>query len=85
MAAWRATYTAFGAKPSRTRNSAGASARRALTGAGLSRINSLVDLCAPVPAAEAQAAALEPAGPQEKFSPGAGTEVQPPFPAATPA
>lgn len=44
MAAWRATYTAFGAKPSRTRNSAEALARRALSGAGLPRINALVDL-----------------------------------------
>ncbi|EYT78826.1 B3/4 domain-containing protein [Streptomyces andamanensis] len=44
MAAWRETYTAFGAKPSRTRNSAEALARRALSGAGLPRINALVDL-----------------------------------------
>ena len=44
IAAWRATYTAFGAKPSRTRNSAEALARRALTDAGLPRINLLVDL-----------------------------------------
>ncbi|MFD5569053.1 B3/B4 domain-containing protein [Streptomyces cadmiisoli] len=44
LAAWRETYTAFGAKPSRTRNSAEALARRALTGAGLPRINVLVDL-----------------------------------------
>ncbi|MEV1054234.1 phenylalanine--tRNA ligase beta subunit-related protein [Streptomyces sp. NPDC049887] len=43
MAAWRAAYSAFGAKPSRTRNSAEALARRALTGAGLPRINLLVD------------------------------------------
>ncbi|MEV0965009.1 phenylalanine--tRNA ligase beta subunit-related protein [Streptomyces sp. NPDC049910] len=43
MAAWRAAYTAFGAKPSRTRNSAEALARRALTGGGLPRINLLVD------------------------------------------
>ncbi|WP_228992075.1 B3/4 domain-containing protein [Streptomyces sp. DH8] len=43
MAAWRATYTAFGAKPSRTRNSAEALARRALTGDGLPRLNLLVD------------------------------------------
>ncbi|MEV0926084.1 phenylalanine--tRNA ligase beta subunit-related protein [Streptomyces spongiicola] len=43
MAAWRAAYTAFGAKPSRTRNSAEALARRALTGAGLPRISLLVD------------------------------------------
>ncbi|MBD0840571.1 MULTISPECIES: B3/4 domain-containing protein [unclassified Streptomyces] len=44
MAAWRATYTAFGSKPSRTRNSAEALAKRALTEAGLPRINLLVDL-----------------------------------------
>ncbi|MGW7365762.1 B3/B4 domain-containing protein [Streptomyces sp. NPDC054841] len=43
MAAWRETYGAFGAKPSRTRNSAEALARRALTEAGLPRINLLVD------------------------------------------
>jgi DNA/RNA-binding domain of Phe-tRNA-synthetase-like protein len=44
MAAWRAAYTAFGAKPSRFRNSAEALARRALSGAPLPRINALVDL-----------------------------------------
>jgi DNA/RNA-binding domain of Phe-tRNA-synthetase-like protein len=44
MAAWRETYSAFGAKPSRTRNSAEALARRALSEAGLPRINLLVDL-----------------------------------------
>ncbi|QKW05235.1 cytoplasmic protein [Streptomyces sp. NA04227] len=44
LAAWRAAYTAFGAKPSRTRNSAEALARRALTDAGLPRVNLLVDL-----------------------------------------
>ncbi|MEV8318712.1 phenylalanine--tRNA ligase beta subunit-related protein [Streptomyces sp. NPDC059900] len=44
MAAWRATYTAFGAKPSRTRNSAEALAKRALADGGLPRINALVDL-----------------------------------------
>ncbi|MFD3496326.1 B3/4 domain-containing protein [Streptomyces sp. NPDC058690] len=44
VAAWRDTYAAFGAKPSRTRNSAEALARRALTDAGLPRINLLVDL-----------------------------------------
>ncbi|CAL9367918.1 B3/B4 domain-containing protein [Streptomyces sp. enrichment culture] len=44
MAAWRTAYTAFGSKPSRTRNSAEALARRALTDAGLPRINLLVDL-----------------------------------------
>ncbi|POX49248.1 B3/4 domain-containing protein [Streptomyces sp. Ru72] len=44
MAAWRAVYTAFGAKPSRTRNSAEALAKRALSDAGLPRINALVDI-----------------------------------------
>ncbi|MFF8845539.1 B3/4 domain-containing protein [Streptomyces sp. NPDC015127] len=44
MAAWREAYTAFGAKPSRTRNSAEALARRALADGGLPRINALVDL-----------------------------------------
>jgi DNA/RNA-binding domain of Phe-tRNA-synthetase-like protein len=44
MAAWRAIYTAFGSKPSRTRNSAEALAKRALSDAGLPRINLLVDL-----------------------------------------
>ncbi|MFE3022332.1 B3/4 domain-containing protein [Streptomyces sp. NPDC059256] len=44
MIAWRAAYTAFGAKPSRTRNSAEALGKRALTDAGLPRINRLVDL-----------------------------------------
>jgi DNA/RNA-binding domain of Phe-tRNA-synthetase-like protein len=44
MAAWREIYTAFGSKPSRTRNSAEALARRALSDAGLPRINLLVDL-----------------------------------------
>ncbi|GAA3191396.1 MULTISPECIES: B3/B4 domain-containing protein [Streptomyces] len=44
MAAWRETYTAFGSKPSRTRNSAEALAKRALSPAGLPRINLLVDL-----------------------------------------
>ncbi|WP_405392394.1 phenylalanine--tRNA ligase beta subunit-related protein [Streptomyces sp. NBC_01102] len=44
VAAWREAYAAFGAKPSRTRNSAEALARRALTDAGLPRINRLVDL-----------------------------------------
>ncbi|MEV5388244.1 phenylalanine--tRNA ligase beta subunit-related protein [Streptomyces sp. NPDC052721] len=44
MAAWREVYTAFGAKPSRTRNSAEALAKRALSEAGLPRINLLVDL-----------------------------------------
>ncbi|MBT2508438.1 cytoplasmic protein [Streptomyces sp. ISL-98] len=44
MAAWRAAYTAFGTKPSRNRNSAEALAKRALSDAGLPRINLLVDL-----------------------------------------
>ncbi|MGW2238457.1 B3/B4 domain-containing protein [Streptomyces sp. NPDC001759] len=44
MAAWRAVYTAFGSKPSRTRNSAEALAKRALSDAGLPRVNLLVDL-----------------------------------------
>ncbi|MPY57040.1 B3/B4 domain-containing protein [Streptomyces spongiae] len=44
MAAWREAYTAFGSKPSRTRNSAEALAKRALSEAGLPRINLLVDL-----------------------------------------
>ncbi|MER7184388.1 phenylalanine--tRNA ligase beta subunit-related protein [Streptomyces hyaluromycini] len=44
MAAWRAAYTAFGSKPSRTRNSAEALARRALADGGLPRVNLLVDL-----------------------------------------
>jgi DNA/RNA-binding domain of Phe-tRNA-synthetase-like protein len=44
MAAWREVYTAFGSKPSRTRNSAEALAKRALSEAGLPRINLLVDV-----------------------------------------
>ncbi|MFD8308751.1 B3/4 domain-containing protein [Streptomyces sp. NPDC059690] len=44
MAAWRTVYTAFGSKPSRTRNSAEALAKRALSDAGLPRVNLLVDL-----------------------------------------
>jgi DNA/RNA-binding domain of Phe-tRNA-synthetase-like protein len=44
MAAWRAAHSAFGAKPSRTRNSAEALAKRALADGGLPRINVLVDL-----------------------------------------
>jgi DNA/RNA-binding domain of Phe-tRNA-synthetase-like protein len=44
MVAWREAYSAFGAKPSRTRNSAEALARRALADGGLPRINLLVDL-----------------------------------------
>ncbi|MFF3316129.1 B3/4 domain-containing protein [Streptomyces sp. NPDC003035] len=46
IAAWRAAYSAFGAKPSRTRNSAEALAKRALAdggSGGLPRINKLVD------------------------------------------
>ncbi|MEU9605411.1 phenylalanine--tRNA ligase beta subunit-related protein [Streptomyces sp. NPDC048057] len=44
MVTWRTTFTAFGAKPSRTRNSAEALAKRALADGGLPRINLLVDL-----------------------------------------
>jgi DNA/RNA-binding domain of Phe-tRNA-synthetase-like protein len=44
MGAWRAAYTAFGAKPNRTRNSAEALAKRALADGGLPRINTLVDV-----------------------------------------
>ncbi|GAA3548586.1 B3/B4 domain-containing protein [Streptomyces osmaniensis] len=44
IAAWRQAYTAFGSKPSRTRNSAEALAKRALSEAGLPRINLLVDV-----------------------------------------
>ncbi|MFG2550384.1 B3/4 domain-containing protein [Streptomyces sp. NPDC048581] len=44
MAAWREVYTAFGSKPSRTRNSAEALAKRALSDAGMPRINLLVDV-----------------------------------------
>ncbi|MEU4348930.1 phenylalanine--tRNA ligase beta subunit-related protein [Streptomyces sp. NPDC023838] len=44
MVAWREAYTAFGAKPSRTRNSAEALARRALADGGLPRVNRLVDV-----------------------------------------
>ncbi|MCQ4083346.1 phenylalanine--tRNA ligase beta subunit-related protein [Streptomyces sp. RB6PN25] len=44
IAAWRAAYSAFGAKPSRTRNSAEALARRALADGALPRINLLVDV-----------------------------------------
>jgi DNA/RNA-binding domain of Phe-tRNA-synthetase-like protein len=40
MAAWREVYTAFGSKPSRTRNSAEALAKRALSDAGLPRSTS---------------------------------------------
>ncbi|RLU80648.1 cytoplasmic protein [Streptomyces griseocarneus] len=42
IAAWRQAYTAFGAKPGRTRNSAEALARRAA--AGLPEVNLLVDV-----------------------------------------
>ncbi|MCF2532895.1 B3/B4 domain-containing protein [Yinghuangia soli] len=42
IAAWREAYTAFGAKPSRTRNSAEALIRRAA--AGLPEVNRIVDL-----------------------------------------
>ncbi|MYW63080.1 cytoplasmic protein [Streptomyces sp. SID8379] len=44
MTDWRAAYTAFGAKPNRTRNSAEALAKRALADGGLPRINTLVDV-----------------------------------------
>ncbi|WP_329113591.1 B3/B4 domain-containing protein [Streptomyces sp. NBC_01465] len=43
IAAWRETYSAFGSKPNRTRNSAEALAKRALADGGLPRINLLVD------------------------------------------
>jgi DNA/RNA-binding domain of Phe-tRNA-synthetase-like protein len=42
IAAWRAAYHAFGAKPQRTRNSLEALTRRA--GAGLPRVNRLTDI-----------------------------------------
>ncbi|MCC3767671.1 B3/4 domain-containing protein [Streptomyces sp. UNOC14_S4] len=42
IAAWRQAYTAFGAKPGRTRNSVEALTRRA--GAGLPEVNLLVDV-----------------------------------------
>ncbi|MFZ0140387.1 MAG: phenylalanine--tRNA ligase beta subunit-related protein [Aeromicrobium sp.] len=42
IAAWRAAYRAFGAKPQRTRNSLEALLRRA--GAGLPRVNRLTDI-----------------------------------------
>lgn len=42
LASWRAAYSAFGAKPSRTRNSAEALLRRAA--AGLPEVNALVDV-----------------------------------------
>ncbi|MEV7890087.1 B3/B4 domain-containing protein [Streptomyces sp. NPDC002817] len=44
LAAWREAYTAFGSKPSRTRNSAESLAKRASADGGLPRINLLVDL-----------------------------------------
>lgn len=44
LAAWRAAFSAFGAKPSRYLSSAEALAARALKGDGLPRINRLVDL-----------------------------------------
>lgn len=44
LAAWRAAFSAFGAKPSRYPSSAEALAARALKGDGLPRINRIVDL-----------------------------------------
>jgi DNA/RNA-binding domain of Phe-tRNA-synthetase-like protein len=44
IAAWRAAFSAFGAKPSRYPSSAEALIGRALRGAGLPRVNRLVDL-----------------------------------------
>jgi DNA/RNA-binding domain of Phe-tRNA-synthetase-like protein len=44
IAAWRAAFSAFGAKPSRYPSSAEALMSRALRGAGLPRVNRLVDL-----------------------------------------
>ncbi|PYH42535.1 B3/B4 domain-containing protein [Aspergillus saccharolyticus JOP 1030-1] len=44
IAAWRATYTSFGAKPQKTRNSLEALTRRAATPAGLPRVNRLTDI-----------------------------------------
>jgi DNA/RNA-binding domain of Phe-tRNA-synthetase-like protein len=44
LAAWRAAFSAFGAKPSRYPSSAEALAARVLKGDGLPRINRLVDL-----------------------------------------
>jgi DNA/RNA-binding domain of Phe-tRNA-synthetase-like protein len=44
LAAWRAAFSAFGAKPSRYPSSAEALASRVLKGDGLPRINRLVDL-----------------------------------------
>lgn len=44
LAAWRATFSAFGAKPSKYPSSAEALASRVLKGAELPRINALVDI-----------------------------------------
>jgi DNA/RNA-binding domain of Phe-tRNA-synthetase-like protein len=44
IAAWRAAFSAFGAKPSRYPSSAEALMSRALRGSGLPRVNRLVDL-----------------------------------------
>jgi DNA/RNA-binding domain of Phe-tRNA-synthetase-like protein len=44
IAAWRAAFSAFGAKPSRYPSSAEALMSRVLRGAGLPRVNRLVDL-----------------------------------------
>jgi DNA/RNA-binding domain of Phe-tRNA-synthetase-like protein len=44
VAAWRAAYRAFGAKPQRTRNSLEALTRRAGSEAGLPRVNRLTDI-----------------------------------------
>ena len=44
IAAWRAAFSGFGAKPSRFPSSAEALMSRALRGAGLPRVNRLVDL-----------------------------------------
>jgi DNA/RNA-binding domain of Phe-tRNA-synthetase-like protein len=44
IAAWRAAFSAFGAKPSRYPSSAEALMTRVLRGAGLPRVNRLVDL-----------------------------------------
>ena len=44
IGAWRAAFSAFGAKPSRYPSSAEALMSRALRGAGLPRVNGLVDL-----------------------------------------
>ncbi|HET7172951.1 MAG TPA: phenylalanine--tRNA ligase beta subunit-related protein [Nocardioidaceae bacterium] len=44
IAAWRAAYRAFGAKPQRTRNSLEALMRRTTSETGLPRVNQLTDL-----------------------------------------